>query len=891
MQSNSLEELSENQKVRADRNLPRVNLLKKFQENLDRRLIIIEAPAGYGKSTLIQEWINYLESIDQSTVLIQAGLFASPPFSFQEQIFLNIKEKLSDFSKTNENISRKIEIERTSLISPILKILNNYSNNIFIFIDDMHECNLTEINFFQQLFYNTSEKVHFIVGTREPLPISITKLRVNQSVFDIGIDDLRLSRAEVKNYLQNSSLSDNIDYMYEYTEGWIIALKLLKNSNISNLPLNLEKLGIKTRQSEISRYLNEHFFDRLEPKLQTFLIETAHLGTLNGDIANQIRSADDSWQILADLTKKHSLIFELAGAEISYRYHQLLREYLTHRQQSLGSKKLIDIYRKTSEWYFSKNWISLAIKYSLLANDSSRAIEILENAGCVRIGMEKGAPQLAECLEQFPFNIIHSTPRLIIAKAYLLLKNARFDEAKLYLKEAKNIIEPNDKKTWQELIMVEAHLRTYEDQDLSEAQLAALEFTSNEIPINDGMMRGLFSNFLCYFNLKFGNLDKAQKYGEAALANFLDLKLLHLQFFMYLHLSMIDLDRGNYAEAKQKRQLAVDLAYNHFSHDYALCALADIYMCEIQFEIKNFDGIEIKLTRALDLASKAEGWNEAFLSGYETCIKLCFLQRGYEAATNLFNEAETNALRRSSIRLHKNLRILELELAIDANKKSDIDRLLIQISTMLNQSGVEEQLTWRERILAQLAVARAYVYNDNLGMPDEILNEALSYCIRFNLRRYILRIYVLKLIIAEKSSDWDFAYKSIKSLIHYSSKDFIGAMLRHASEFTSSIQICLRNIGIGKFSPDETNRLSQILWLCSGSDINAQSDILNQILTTKENTVIRLIAQGKSNKVIAKEMDLSDATVKFHLKNIFMKLGVRSRRLVAEIARMHSVSA
>ena len=94
-----------------------------------------------------------------------------------------------------------------------------------------------------------------------------------------------------------------------------------------------------------------------------------------------------------------------------------------------------------------------------------------------------------------------------------------------------------------------------------------------------------------------------------------------------------------------------------------------------------------------------------------------------------------------------------------------------------------------------------------------------------------------------------------------------------------------------KFSPDETNRLSQILWLCSGSDINAQSDILNQILTTKENTVIRLIAQGKSNKVIAKEMDLSDATVKFHLKNIFMKLGVRSRRLVAEIARMHSVSA
>lgn len=58
------------------------------------------------------------------------------------------------------------------------------------------------------------------------------------------------------------------------------------------------------------------------------------------------------------------------------------------------------------------------------------------------------------------------------------------------------------------------------------------------------------------------------------------------------------------------------------------------------------------------------------------------------------------------------------------------------------------------------------------------------------------------------------------------------------------------------------------------------------ILTIKEREILKLLAQNLSNKEIANALDLSEQTVKWHLKNLFQKLDGANRKHTVARARM-----
>jgi two-component system, NarL family, nitrate/nitrite response regulator NarL len=52
-------------------------------------------------------------------------------------------------------------------------------------------------------------------------------------------------------------------------------------------------------------------------------------------------------------------------------------------------------------------------------------------------------------------------------------------------------------------------------------------------------------------------------------------------------------------------------------------------------------------------------------------------------------------------------------------------------------------------------------------------------------------------------------------------------------------------------------------------------------LTAREREIVLLVKSGRTNKAIANELHLSEGTVKIHLHNVFIKIGVKSRRAVS----------
>jgi DNA-binding NarL/FixJ family response regulator len=60
--------------------------------------------------------------------------------------------------------------------------------------------------------------------------------------------------------------------------------------------------------------------------------------------------------------------------------------------------------------------------------------------------------------------------------------------------------------------------------------------------------------------------------------------------------------------------------------------------------------------------------------------------------------------------------------------------------------------------------------------------------------------------------------------------------------------------------------------------------VADDALTDREMDVLRKVAQGSSNKIVAAQLAISEATVKAHMKSIFSKLGADDRTHAVTIA-------
>jgi LuxR family maltose regulon positive regulatory protein len=471
-----------------------------------------------------------------------------------------------------------------------------------------------------------------------------------------------------------------------------------------------------------------------------------------------------------------------------------------------------------------------------------------------------------------------------------LLKNGRTGEASLVIQEARENTAANDRELEREIVLLEVHLRLYEDRHVSEAQVAALHYTARQTPVKDQLKRGILYNFLCLFYIQLGELEKAREAGETAMSLYEDLGWQHLIFFMHINLSVINMDLGEFEKAYGRRRQARALQREHFGHDPNLNAIANIMFSETAYEANEAGDIEARLTAALNDADNREGWSEVFLAGYETCLALKLENSGYEAAMELVSQAEAMIVRRSLPRFSRQLKILELDVAITADLKTEARRLAGSVRSIVREGQNAGDLRWRGQLLARLALAR---FESRFGDPQISLEQARQIEVDFrkkNLQRYRLRALVLMLISAVSTDDTQEAANILAmALAAARPRGMKGAFMRESNRFAEAAKTIVRERGVSAYPLEDLSFLSNLL---SNVTESAKDDgsILTELLTKKEYEVLRCLVDGSANKVIARALNTSEPTVKFHLQNTYRKLGVNSRRLAIDLAVRHGVT-
>ncbi|MBU1683739.1 hypothetical protein KJ742_07415, partial [Patescibacteria group bacterium] len=446
----------------------RPDLLGKLDKGFHCALTLISAPAGYGKTTLLTEWINTRKKIGASSTLTVCWLSLdsgdNDPIRF-----------LTYLTASLENVNPKLSAEARSLIqssksfqpqTPISILINNLQeipHSIILVLDDYQFISNPAIHDgITFLLEHIPVNVHLFIATRSDPPLPLARLRSHNQLNELRANDLRFSSSEVAIFLNdvfNLSLTPTqITALENRTEGWIAGLQMAAISMQGRLDTTQFIERFSGSHRFIMDYLTEEALNCQSNEIKEFLLYTSILERLSGSLcefilaresdneANALPSINDlsfipgkSQNLLNELERSNLFVIPTDEARIWYRYHHLFADILRTRLKQTSPESIPILHMRASAWFENNGWIEESIEHSLIARDwdnASRLIDLhiyryLENGQMTTV---------MKWIEGFPKDIIYRYPKLCVKVAEVYAQAGLIDQIDPLLDRAEEII-------------------------------------------------------------------------------------------------------------------------------------------------------------------------------------------------------------------------------------------------------------------------------------------------------------------------------------------------------------------------------------------------------------------------------------------------------------------
>ena len=500
----------------------RPRLFDNLDEGTSKVLTLVCAPAGYGKTTLLVEWISKYpkddDSINPAFCWLSLDEGDNDPHRFLNYLIATFEwgnVKLS-YETTSLLSSFPLPQPRTVLsflindlataTDPIILILDDYQ---FISNPIIHN----EIAFFLE---HIPEIVHLVIATRSDPPISLVKLRARNQLIEIRADQLCFSSDEAVTFLHNTmqlpiSLEE-ISTLEARTEGWAAGLQMaaLSMQGRSDIPQFINAFSGSHRY--ILDYLAEEVFNRQQETVQQFLLKTSILDRLCGDLCDALTESQShiSQSILEYLDRANLFLVSLDDKRGWFRYHHLFADILRARLNQSQSDLVPRLHLRASEWYEQNGLINEAIQHASSANNNERVAELIECYAPVR--WSESDTSIAQMAGSLPAEMLIARPRLGIYQAWLLIGQGYIQKAIPLLNDLSQHLaseSPGSKYQWVQSVvaLIQAFI-TLPASDPATVPLPDYQILE-EIPEKDLILRNAADNMYGMLLAKRGDLDLA----------------------------------------------------------------------------------------------------------------------------------------------------------------------------------------------------------------------------------------------------------------------------------------------------------------------------------------------------------------------------------------------
>ena len=416
-----------------DNLLIRSDLLRKLDDGLNKRLIFVSAPAGFGKSILINSWLERQDCPSSWISLDKAdndpSRFFSYFFTALASISPEIDFSIEEINSFTENPSAEEIL--ASLIAPLIKSPSRY----ILVMDDYHLIKNPiiheTIQFLAQnlALLSSDEDPRKIKGilpvliSRTAPPFSLSKWRLQDELVEIRMDHLQLSVDDARTYFQESigipiSNTQAKDLVL-HTEGWIAGIQMaaisFKEQRLVDLDQFIQAFG--GGNYLVSDYLLHEVISLLPDEVQQYLINTSILDRFSSALCDEVLGIDYSQRMIDLLETSNLFIIPLDDQRTWYRYHHLLMSYLTKRRVESKKETFVNYHLKAASWFEANQHLEECIQHYLAVGEVKEAVRIITRNASPILNQGK-MKYLAELIAYFPDSAFDQWPWLCIYRGW-----------------------------------------------------------------------------------------------------------------------------------------------------------------------------------------------------------------------------------------------------------------------------------------------------------------------------------------------------------------------------------------------------------------------------------------------------------------------------------------
>ncbi len=864
--------------------IPRLTLFENLNEGFKRKLILVSAPAGFGKSTILSDWINNQK--------IPTGWFSvdsndNDPVDFLSYIISAIQGIKENFG---QNISELLKSPNPPNPESVINILINeilkIEKDFLIVFDDFHLINNSEIiKLIGHLIEYIPPKAHIAILTRSDPSLPLARLRSQHQLLELRSSDLSFTADEISN-LFNKKLklnlsSDDIELLEAKTEGWIAGLQLTALSMSGRDDVSAFIKALKGDNRYIMDYLIEEVLKIQSENTKDFLLQTSLLEQISAPLCNFLLERNDCQLILEELERSNMFVIPLDDERHWYRYHHLFADLLRQKLLLKNKTNADVIHNKACEWFEKNNMNELAIEHALKVHNFEKSLQILNKIveGMWESGLHSAIVKYGDLL---PDDLIKENLNFSLYYAWILISAGNIDKGEVFLKSSYELSLSLASKEYSEST-------NYSNILSGKISIAfAYLYTQKEVPeeifthCKQGMDH-LDQNELLWNSWAWYSMGVAYYLSDqldesiTALNNGLVYckKSGNIYQISTIAIKMAEIDQqlGRYKSAykrctelldfiKQRGYLQITKAEWTYAALYFIMGISQFIWSDME---KAFENIKI----AYDLSKDGK---DLFLRAYILMVYSAILhETGADDANNKIDELEEllkdNTLPPILDSMHVGWKIY---IHLKRNQIEQVNKILVDYGFDPNH----EKTHFNEGVYS--SYARFLLAQNRLDEAKPIISELYTLASEGKRIERIIDLKVAHAIYYRKKGEREKATQALIEAMEMASKENLFSFFvfskndiedilpnAYSKQATSTTQISNEFISGLKIAFEKVEKLKKS---------SSENELSNRELDT-----LKLIAENLTNQQVADKLFISLNTVKTHLKNIYLKLDVDSR--------------
>jgi LuxR family maltose regulon positive regulatory protein len=874
----------------------RRRLSERLSRGTEGKLTLVSAPAGFGKTTLLAEWLASLADDALSPAWLSLDPSDSHGTTFWSYLIAALQTVAPGVGTTSLSLLREPQPPPIrSVLEILVNELSTTSDQVVLVLDDYHHIDAQDIHEgVAFLLEHLPPQAHVVIATRADPGFPLARLRARGELTEIRAVDLRFTADEAVAYLNevmglNLTTSD-VAALEARTEGWIAALQLAALSMQGRSDAAEFIAGFTGDDRYIVDYLVEEVLQRQAEPVRKFLLRTSILARLSGPSSDAVTGESGGKAMLEQLDRGNLFVVPLDDRREWYRYHHLFADVLLARLMDEQSDIVPDLHRRASGWYARHGEPPEAIRHAIAAGDVEHAADLMERAmPAMRRSRQEAA--MLDWLRALPDELIASRPVLSVHYAGLLLDSGRLEGAEARLRDAEHWLAMTDDAAGRRTATsrtpivadaaefrrlpgaiavyraAQAHLRGDAASTLAYAA-RALDLINDD----DHLGRGSAAGLLALAHWTNGDLDAAHDAWTDALTNLKSAGHLTDAVGCAIALADIRIEQGRLREAMLTYERGLRLATEH--RPIALRGAADMHvgMSERFIERDDIDAAVHHLVISKEMGAHLGSRQNP----YRWCVAMArtrALEGDPVGALTLLDDAERLYVADFYPKVRP-IAALRARIRINQGQLGEA-RGWMQAEGLSADDEPEYVRTFEHVTLVRLLLAesRRDGGGQSLSAAFALLDRLLEAAVTGGRMGAAIEVLVLQALAHQMRRDVDAALIPLGRALDLAEPEgYVRVFLDEGAPMAALLG-SLRDRGVS------SSYVRELITAFSrgerGSSINQD---LVEPLSGRELQVLRLLATDLDGPAIARELVVSLSTIRSHTKAIYAKLGVTSRR-------------